>query len=131
MYFTSLFFYNRNFELQKTVVDLRKSFHRTVTTVAQYFRMMLHLLKSDFRDQNTYLCNRKRVAKRTILRRNSARIEFFYRKTEYGFWQKAILIDSLILPSQKYWVFLLLFKESLPMSEWSRKSCEAEIGRHF
>ena len=61
LYFTSLFFYNRNFELQKTVVDLRKSFHRTVTTVAQYFRMMLHLLKSDFRDQNTYLCNRKSV----------------------------------------------------------------------
>ena len=48
-------------------------------------------------------CFRVLIAKRTILRRNSGRVEFFYIKKNIVFDTKnAILIDSLIRPSQKY-----------------------------
>ena len=45
VFYNSFSFYNLNFELQKTVADLRKSLHRTAAPLAQHFFIMFYLLE--------------------------------------------------------------------------------------
>ena len=106
------FFYNRNY--RKLLQTWEKvSTEPPTTTVAQHFCIIFHLLKSNFNDQNAYYVTGKArfrvlIAKRTVLRRSSGRIEFLIQKQNMVCDTKnEILIDSLTLSSAFTKIFSL------------------------